>query len=122
MPQGFIFATLSTAFMLLSSLWNGPGPEVEAGASAEHWYNFLIQGLAYYLTAFISGYWNQRLRGMQQFQREILDNMNSGFLISDRHGIVSGVNRAAGEILNVKEEEAVGRPVEAGRARHRANG
>lgn len=112
MAQGFLFATLSAGFMLMQAA-GGPlstGPlTLTVG---EHWYNFLIQGLAFYLTAFISGYWSQRLYRIQQFQREILDNMNSGFLITDRNGIVTALNKAGTEILMIAEEAAVGRPVE----------
>ncbi|MBX7255153.1 MAG: PAS domain S-box protein [Candidatus Hydrogenedentes bacterium] len=76
------------------------------------WYGFLVQTLAYFLTASISGYWNQRIHRMQQFQREILDNMNNGFLIADNKGIVLLVNLAAERILNLKPDEAIGKPVE----------
>jgi two-component system sensor histidine kinase PilS (NtrC family) len=49
---------------------------------------------------------------MQQFQREILDNMNNGFLIADLQGIVTVMNKAAERILHFDESHAVGRPVQ----------
>jgi two-component system sensor histidine kinase PilS (NtrC family) len=48
---------------------------------------------------------------MQEFQRDILDNMNSGFMITDARGIVSIMNESACELLGVSSESAVGRHV-----------
>lgn len=108
LAQGFVFAVLSTVFMLYQSIaW--PPPENEFFL---HWYNFLIQGIAFFFTAFISGYWNQRVNRMKRFQREILDNMNSGFLIADAKGIIIAINKAACQILGLVEESVTGRHVE----------
>lgn len=116
--QGFAIATASSLLMAALFLWHyvldatPTGSAGRSGASTfEQWYNFVVQCLAYYLTAFISGYWNQRLRRMQQFQREILDNMNSGFLITDSTGYVVIQNRAADRILDLQRAAAIGRPV-----------
>lgn len=106
--QGFVFATFATAFMFLQSLY---GLNVAADQYV-YWYNFLIQGIAFFFTAFISGYWNQRVNGMKQFQREILDNLNSGFLITDEKGLVIAINRAGWQILDFKEGDVTGRHVE----------
>lgn len=106
--QGFLFASLATAYMLFQFIqWMPPGAD-----PISHWYNFLIQGIAFFFTAFISGYWNQRVSRMKQFQREILDNMNSGFLISDRKGLIIAMNRAACAILELPQEDVTGRHVE----------
>ncbi len=106
--QGFIFALLATCFMLYQSMaW--PPPEKDFFL---HWYNFLIQSIAFFFTAFISGYWNQRINRMKRFQREILDNMNSGFLIADAKGIIIAINKAACQILGLDEENVTGRHVE----------
>ncbi|MBI2424866.1 MAG: PAS domain S-box protein [Candidatus Hydrogenedentes bacterium] len=102
--QGFVFATLSTAFMFFQALWSIP----HEPDPLLLWYNFLIQGIAFFFTAFISGYWNQRVSRMKQFQREILDNMNSGFLITDDKGIVVAINHSACAILNLKESNVAG--------------
>jgi len=108
LAQGFVFASLASAFMFFQfilSLPRTPDP-------LTHWYNYLIQAIAFFFTAFISGYWNQRVSRMKQFQREILDNMNSGFLITDRKGIVLAVNKAGCQILGLEEGNVAGRHVE----------
>lgn len=107
--QGFILSSLAAAFMFLQLI--APPPGFEPRPTLELVYNFLVQTMAFYLTAFISGYWNQRINRMQQFQTEILDNMNSGFIITDPAGIVTVQNRAASQILGIPEGAAVGRPV-----------
>jgi len=117
LAQGFLFATLALVFMGVQA---GAPPVTPASALvvpiSEEWlerlYRFVIQGLAFYLTAFISGYWNQRIHRMEQFQRDILDNMNNGFLVTDRNGILTAVNKAANEILDLAEGAALGRPVD----------
>jgi len=102
--QGFVFATLASAFMLFQAIIS----VAEAADPIMHWYNFLIQGIAFFFTAFISGYWNQRVSRMKQFQREILDNMNSGFLITDNKGLVTAINQAACTILGRDERDVAG--------------
>ncbi len=106
--QGFMFACLATFFMFFHFFVGMPALR----DVVMHWYNFLIQGIAFFFTAFISGYWNQRVSGMKQFQREILDNMNAGFLITDGKGIVIAVNKAACQILNLIEGNVAGRHVD----------
>jgi len=106
--QGFLFASMATAFMCMQTFL---GVE-QAKDLYTYWYNFLIQGIAFFFTAFISGYWNQRVSGMKQFQREILDNLNSGFLITDAKGVIVAINRAACQILELVERDIAGRHVE----------
>jgi two-component system sensor histidine kinase PilS (NtrC family) len=106
--QGFVFATLASLFMFFQFILSLP---VE-GDALGHWYNYLIQAIAFFFTAFISGYWNQRISRLKQFQREILDNMNSGFLITDRKGLVIAINKAGCQILEVIEGNVAGRHVE----------
>lgn len=106
--QGFVFASLSCAFMFLQFALSTPA----AADPLAHWYNYLIQGIAFFFTAFISGYWNQRVSRMKHFQREILDNMNSGFLITDTKGLVIAVNKAACHILNLVPGNVAGRHVD----------
>jgi two-component system, NtrC family, sensor histidine kinase PilS len=106
--QGFLFATLASVYMFfLFSYSAGLATDL-----LQHYYNFLIQGIAFFLTAFISGYWNQRVSRMQQFQREILDNMSSGFLITDAAGVVVAINHAGCAILDLIECDVIGRHVE----------
>lgn len=104
--QGFVFASMATVFMAVQAgLWQEGAPVIRG-------YNFLVQALAFYLTAAIGGYWNLRLRRMHQFQREILDNMNNGFLITDAEGTITAQNKAADRILGLEDGVAIGRPVE----------
>jgi len=102
--QGFVFATMASLFMLFQTFIKAP----DAPDQLALWYHYLIQGLAFFFTAFISGYWNQRVSRMKQFQREILDNLSSGFLITDARGVVIAMNKAACGILNLVEENVAG--------------
>jgi two-component system sensor histidine kinase PilS (NtrC family) len=112
LPHGFLFATLASVFMAVQAA--SPPPPAPSGQTAwiDLWYRFLIQALAFYLTAFVSGYWNRQIYRMKQFQRDILDNMNSGFLTTDQNGIIIAQNRSACEILDLPESNAVGKSVE----------
>ena len=108
LTQGFVFASLSSGFMLTWFVHAAP----LTTDPVTHWYNFLIQCIAFFFTAFISGYWNQRVSRMKQFQHEILDNMNSGFLITDTRGLVIVINKAACQILDLVEGNIRGLHVE----------
>lgn len=108
--QGFLYATLATGFMLIQAITTPPDTGLPSG-SLTLWYSFFIEVLAFYLTASISGYWSLRLYRMQQFQREILDNMNNGFLITDNEGTVTAINNSALDILGIPPGQAQGRPV-----------
>lgn len=105
LSQGFFFAGLAVGAMLTQIMLRTEETTITT------WYNFFIQALAYFLTASISGYWNQQLRRLQQFQREILDNMNNGFMIVDRMGNVSALNTAGLRILGLAEGDGIGKPV-----------
>lgn len=110
---GYVFATLAAAYCLgQTSVQFREATDYTATLDLlALWYDLLIQCLAYYLTASISGYYNQRVNRMQQFQREILDNMNNGFLIADRNGTVTVLNTAGSRILGLQEYEGIGRPL-----------
>ena len=108
LAQGFVFATLASLFMLFHAV-SAAGAVVDP---LTHWYNFLVQGIGFFFTAFISGYWNQRVSRMKQFQREILDNMSSGFLITNAKGVVLSINKSACQILNLVEINVAGRHVD----------
>ena len=112
LTQGFLFATLATLFtVFLAAAPTLPDPVLPAGW-IDVWYRFLIHGLAFYLTAFVSGFWNERVTRMEQFQRRTLDNMNNGFLMTNVRGEVTLLNNAAEQILNISESRAAGRPVQ----------
>ncbi|MBW7865397.1 MAG: PAS domain S-box protein [Candidatus Hydrogenedentes bacterium] len=105
--QGFFHATLSGLFMLLMALQT----ETTSSTFITHWYQFSIQAVAFFCVAFISGYWNQRISRLREFQRDILDNMSGGFLLVDPKGRVIGANQAACGILGMKGQEIEGRPI-----------
>ncbi len=108
MGRSFVVSTGASLYMLLQVLVNADAaPQADA---FELLYNFLVQTRAFYLTAFMAGFWSQRLRQLQAFQRDILDNMNSGFLITDNMGTITASNHAAGTILGY-DRELVGRSV-----------
>ncbi len=106
--QGFLFAIFSTVFMGIQFALNSD----IALSSLQYWYSYLIQAMSFLFTGFISGYWNQRVSTLKQFQQDILDNMNSGFLITDANGIIRSINRAGCKIFEVEEGEVKGKPVE----------
>src|SRR5690606_15064452 len=113
----FAIATLAGGVMCVHA-FTAAEPDLRPAATtgfdttATLWYDFFVQTLAYYLTASISGYWNQQVRRLQAFQREILDNMNNGFLIADNAGNVVVLNKAAARILECTGGDAIGRPVQ----------
>ena len=109
LSQSIAFASIASAFMLQQLLIHTPGKGPYG--SFELWYTFLMQCFAFYLTASISGYWTQRLSRLQEFQREILDNLNSGFLIADAQGKIAVQNQAAQQILDLDGDRGAGRPV-----------
>lgn len=108
LSQGFVLASMAVAFLVLQVFL--PVTTRTDGDQFEVIYNLLVQALSFYLTAFISGYWNQRINRLHEFQREILDNMNSGFLITDAHGNIAVLNKAARGILGLRTADT-GRPV-----------
>lgn len=118
--QGFVFASMASVFTLTQVFVN-PDQSLMPLHATQTWlsdrnlnaaYNIVVQVLAYNLTAAISGYWNRRVQRIERFQREILDNMNNGFIITDTHGRVTVLNKAGAVILGMTEEEAVGRAVQ----------
>ncbi len=108
LAQGFLFSVGAAAFLL----WMSLDSTLSQKSAVEHWYNLSLQWVALFCAAFISGYWNLRISRMKQFQREILDNMNGGFLLVGRNGAVGGANRAACGILGIDEARLRGRPVD----------
>ena len=100
--QGVVLATMAMVFMFILTwfylTWYYP-TLTRYSSLYELWYYYSIQVLLFYLTAFISGYWNSRIHRIREFQREILDNLNSGFVITNADGTIVLKNRAAEAIL-----------------------
>ena len=105
--HAFAFAVVSIIFLSLSGLHQ----QYEVIGWVPYWYNLLIQWIVLICAAFLSGYWNQRLGLMKRFQREILDNMLSGFFVCDLQEKVVLINQSGCAILGLKETEVVGRSV-----------
>ncbi len=108
--QGLYFAAMACVFMF-TMFFNTPGMRAPHGLLP--WYQFLVQCMAFFFTALVSGYWNQRLSRMNYFQREILNNLSSGFLMADAHGRIFGANNSARRILGVEGMEIAGMHAEA---------
>ncbi len=106
--QGFLFAIFSIAFMGVQLYFEGPLNYL----LPQYGYTFLIQSLAFLFTAFIGGYWYQRVNILRQFHQDVLNNMNSGFVITDGSGLVRMINLVGCKILGVREEEVIGKPIE----------
>jgi len=116
--QGFVIATLASVFMLEQTLLH---PSQDRFSSTFNlWYNYLVQVMLIYLTAFISGYWNNRIYKLREFQSEILDNMASGFIITNERGMIAAQNVSASRILSIPSEESMGRSI--GEIMHTASG
>ncbi len=105
--QAFLFALFSILFMGVQLYFENP----KSYLLPQYGYTFLIQSLAFLFTSFISGYWYQRVNILKQFHQDILNNMNSGFVITDGLGQVRMINRAGCKILEVKEADAIGKPI-----------
>ena len=111
MRQAVAFATLAALLMFQQSLLVLPDEQLALLNEFSVWYNFAVQVMMLYLTAFISGYWNTRLNRMREFQRDILDNLNAGFLITDTAGFVRMYNHSAASILGMEDENLLNRSV-----------
>lgn len=105
--QGFAFALLALFYLFITDL---PIAFNESNLFP-YWYTFLIQWIVMISTAIVSGYWNQRISRLKQFQGDILDNMVSGFLICNPQGTILLANRTALQILQMSEDQLLGRSI-----------
>lgn len=110
--QGFVFATLGSVFMFVQTIMM-PINSDQSFSAFSLWYNYGVQVMLMYLTAFISGFWNTRIHQLREFQRDILDNMNAGFVITDARGIVRVHNQSAQKILGFGNQSPLGKPIRA---------
>ena len=105
--HAFTFALLSLFFLFLFGLPGAYG----ASSMLPYWYNLLIQWIVMISAAFVSGYWNQRIGRLKQFQREILDNKVSVFIICESREKVPMVNKADSSILGMEADDMLNRHV-----------
>jgi two-component system sensor histidine kinase PilS (NtrC family) len=115
--DGIVVATLSSiAVMAMLALdqsgtyWPRPATVPYTTPDVGRWIDALIYVFAFYLTAFISGYWSFKLRRMLDFQRGLLNYLSSGFLIVDEDGIIRTFNVAAQKMLGYSLPLAMNRP------------
>jgi len=119
--DGLMVATISSlamlAMLVISNLGiSMPGAPVTTrvpydGSDVRVWLDLVVYVFAFYLTAFISGYWSFKFRRMLDFQRSLLNYLNSGFLIVDKDGLIRTFNNAAQNMLGYSLPAAMNRPV-----------
>jgi len=104
-----VFFAIVSALFLWAASYPWPRGELER---LFHVYDLTLIFLCLIAIAFISGFWNYWLNRMVQFQRDILDRMNNGFLVVDARGRVLGMNDAAERMLGLRTTACIGRPVD----------
>jgi two-component system sensor histidine kinase PilS (NtrC family) len=109
LAQGFVVATFAVVFLLEQAQFHPAGARYST--TFDLWYFLMVQVMLIYLTAFISGYWNNRIHKLREFQSEILDNMTSGFVITNTQGMIAAQNNSASQILGVESKDSMGRPI-----------
>ena len=115
LAQGFVFATLATVLVGVQVFNGVVGITIGTYFSyvaLELCYRFLIQAMAFYLAAFVTGYWNQRILRMVQFERDILDNMNNGFIMTSNEGKILVRNQFANALLVYSGDSMEGTPID----------
>ncbi|TVQ97219.1 MAG: PAS domain-containing protein [Deltaproteobacteria bacterium] len=89
-------------------------------------YSITVHVFAFFIVAFLSGYLAEKLRStgvalqqreqdvrsLRSLNEEIVRSVRSGILTTDAHGRVTLANRAAGQILGLRVDELVGRPMD----------
>jgi two-component system sensor histidine kinase PilS (NtrC family) len=127
---GYVSATLSCVLygvllnlQLFRVLPLIPDTVVEA---QDYFYNIFVHVVSLYLTAYLSGYLSSALekteqkleekkldfRDLEFFNREVIENMQSGLFTTDMSGTVMIFNRAAENILGVRKKEIVGKRID----------
>ena len=117
-----LIATVSSALFVLivviehmgmispASPFSGMGPPM---SSDEIWAYSAMKILAFYLTAFLSGYLSDRIGTLQSIQHNILNSFSSGFISADQNHKVTFFNSAAAELLRRPRSECIGHDVSA---------
>ncbi len=89
-------------------------------------YRFAIPGLTFFLVGFLSSVLAERLRKTEAalseasqsldrlsiLYKQIFDDITTGIITVDQHGIITSFNRAAAEITGYKADEILGRRLE----------
>lgn len=127
---GYITATLSSILygILINLQFHGLMP-LSSGwvlGVKDYLYNIFINILSYYLTAYLSGYLSSRLektakkldekdidlRGLEFFNKEVVESLPSGLFTVDTSGDVMIFNRAAERITGIRKDSVIGRRLE----------
>lgn len=104
-----VFFAIVSALFLWATSYPWPAGDLER---LFHVYDLTLIFLCLIAIAFISGFWNYWLNRMAQFQRDVLDRMNNGFLVVDARGHVLSMNHTAERILGWRAATAIGRPID----------
>jgi len=77
----------------------------------EMWAYSGMKVLAFYLSAFLSGYLSRQIGLLRSFQHNILNSFSSGFISVDRGRRVTYLNAAGGELLKCSPVQSIGENV-----------
>jgi two-component system sensor histidine kinase PilS (NtrC family) len=115
-----LFATMCSVCFLLVAVLEGYGFAPAASAfrsqmgpmnTGELWAYTVMKILAFYLTAFLSGYLSRRVGLLQSFQQNILSSFSSGFISVNPDCCVTFLNAPGADILGRTVAECVGEHV-----------
>jgi len=127
---GYIMATVSSMLygVMLNLQFYNVLPIIGEGIIEDriYLYNIFVHIVSLYLTAYLSGYLSSRierteqrleekdldLRDLEFFNREVIENMQSGLFTTDMSGRVVLFNRAAEQILSVQKETIIGKRID----------
>ncbi|MBM4128670.1 MAG: PAS domain S-box protein, partial [Nitrospira sp.] len=127
---GYIMATLCSILygILINLQFHKFLPLLSGGILGvrDYLYNIFIHILSCYLTAYLSGYLSSRLekaakkldekdinlRGLEFFNKEVIESLPSGLLTTDTSGKVIIFNKAAEKITGMKNDAVIGRAID----------
>jgi len=118
--SSLLMATICSAFFLVVILLEHSGLVVSAFAFTEHsmpmnsgdlWAYSTMKILAFYLTAFLSGYLSRRIGLLQSFQQNILNSFSSGFISMNHERVVTYLNAAGAHLLQRPRSKCIGQSV-----------
>lgn len=127
---GYVMATISSILygVMLNLQFYKVLPVIGEGFIEDriYLYNIFVHIVSLYLTAYLSGYLSSRiekteqrleekdidLRDLEFFNRDVIENMQSGLFTTDMSGTVVLFNRAAEQILSVQKETIIGKRID----------